>query len=79
MNLDYTHDEIGMLLGMSRSHVTNLLRLLNGWTNPTLDETRAFKRRPRKIIGRIAHTKSNIGLLIMRLKKNGQWEHWMMQ
>jgi ParB family chromosome partitioning protein len=24
----YTHDEIGVLLGMSRSHVTNLLRLL---------------------------------------------------
>ena len=25
----YTHDEIGILLGISRSHVTNLLRLLN--------------------------------------------------
>ena len=25
----YTHDEIGILLGLSRSHVTNLLRLLN--------------------------------------------------
>ena len=25
----YTHDEIGMLLGMSRSQVTNLLRLLS--------------------------------------------------
>lgn len=25
----YTHDEIGVLLGISRSHVTNLLRLLN--------------------------------------------------
>lgn len=25
----YTHDEIGVLLGMSRTHVTNLLRLLN--------------------------------------------------
>ncbi len=24
----YTHDEIGLLLGMSRTHVTNLLRLL---------------------------------------------------
>lgn len=24
----YTHDEVGMLLGMSRSHVSNLLRLL---------------------------------------------------
>jgi ParB family chromosome partitioning protein len=25
----YTHDEIGLLLGISRSHVTNLLRLLS--------------------------------------------------
>lgn len=25
----YTHDEIGVLLGLSRSHVSNLLRLLN--------------------------------------------------
>ena len=63
---------------MSRSHVTNLLRLLNldGRIQHWMKQGHLSEGHGKLLAG--LPTKNNIGMPIKQLKKNGQWAHWMM-
>jgi ParB family chromosome partitioning protein len=76
---DYTHGEVAVLLGVSRSQVTNFIRLLrlDGRVQHWIKQGVLSEGHGKLLAGSLMI--NNIGLLMRPLKRNGLLEFWMKQ